>query len=398
MGNVGLCVFDGISASVASILAFSFLSSSLKCSETFLEFFFNLNISTPNLTLKKLKTHYARFVSCCFFKHIRCRKRSCKRILHFWVSLSVSANSQVLLCWQTLPLQRRVAPAVRRSSAAPPPRTPASDAPAPSAAPRCGAESHPAEGDAAKTVMDVDKVRDRACCHCTNWSEIDVGWQETCDGASVRKFRNVAHREKHAADTPYLLPAQSFHHRVQAVVGHQHGGGDAGGGGGLTTLQLLLQFGNLPFQRLVLLLETMSLKGIKSEQVCAVCGHKSTASFTRSKRQDHNTAEGKWRASPVQSAGPGGRWGQRWRCGPGQTGSDPPCSAPWQRRSPTCHSRTCQQPHPWEEDTEPETGLNSEWSDRSSSDWLQGKLVTERNNLPKTETLIIVITCNQFGM
>lgn len=82
----------------------------------------------------------------------------------------------------------------------------------------------------------------------------------------MRKLRNVAHREKHAADTPYPLPAQSFHHRIQAVVRQHHGGG-----GGLTTLQLLLQFRNLPFQRLVLLLETMSLKGIKSEQVCAVC-------------------------------------------------------------------------------------------------------------------------------
>lgn len=66
MGNVGLCVFDGISASFASILAFIFPSSSLKCSETSLEFFFHLNMSTPNLTLKKLKAHYAGFASCFF--------------------------------------------------------------------------------------------------------------------------------------------------------------------------------------------------------------------------------------------------------------------------------------------------------------------------------------------
>lgn len=169
-----VCFFDGISASFASILAFSFPSSSLKCSETSLEFFFHLNMSTPNLTLKKLKAHYAGFASCCFFKHAGCRKRSCRRMVDFGVSFSVSTYSQVLLCWQTLPLQHRAAPAVRRSSAAPPPRTPASDARAPAAAPRCRTESHPAEGDAVKTVMDDDKVTDQACCHCTNWREIDV--------------------------------------------------------------------------------------------------------------------------------------------------------------------------------------------------------------------------------
>lgn len=109
-----------------------------------------------------------------FFKHAGCRKRSCRRMVDFGVSFSVSTYSQVLLCWQTLPLQHRAAPAVRRSSAAPPPRTPASDARAPAAAPRCRTESHPAEGDAVKTVMDDDKVTDQACCHCTNWREIDV--------------------------------------------------------------------------------------------------------------------------------------------------------------------------------------------------------------------------------
>lgn len=92
-----VCFFDGISASFASILAFSFPSSSLKCSETSLEFFFHLNMRTPNLTLKKLKAHYAGFASCCFFKHAGCRKRSCRRMVDFGVSFSVSTYSQVLL-------------------------------------------------------------------------------------------------------------------------------------------------------------------------------------------------------------------------------------------------------------------------------------------------------------
>lgn len=219
-------------------------------------------------------------------------------------------------------------------------------------------------------------------------------WHETCGGASMRKLRNVAHREKHAADTPYPLPAQSFHHRIQAVVRQHHGGG-----GGLTTLQLLLQFRNLPFQRLVMLLETMSLKGIKSEQVCAVCAYGSTASQQR----EHEGLMCHWEqkqclSSPVQSAGPGGRWGQRWRCGPGQTGSDPPCWAPWQRQSPTCHSHTCQQPHPWEDtqNQRPDWTLNDPTEDHRTD--LSWKLLTERNNLPKTDNLIIVTTCTSFHL
>lgn len=97
MGNVGLCVFDGISASFASILAFIFPSSSLKCSETFLEFFFHLNMSTPNLTLKKVKVTLCRNCQLFFFKHAGCRKPSCRRMVDIGVSFSVSTYSQVLL-------------------------------------------------------------------------------------------------------------------------------------------------------------------------------------------------------------------------------------------------------------------------------------------------------------
>lgn len=197
-------------------------------------------------------------------------------------------------------------------------------------------------------------------------------WHETCGGASMRKLRNVAHREKHAADTPYPLPAQSFHHRIQAVVRQHHGGG-----GGLTTLQLLLQFRNLPFQRLVLLLETMSLKGIKSEQVCAVCVCIRIHCFT---------AEGTWRADvslgaetvfvltssisrtrrSLRAAMTVRSWTNRVR--PSLLSS----LAATKSNLSQSHLSTAA---PLRGHTEPETGLNSERSDRRSSDWLELKVV-----------------------
>lgn len=91
-----------------------------------------------------------------------------------------------------------------------------------------------------------------------------------------------------------------------------------------------------------------------------------TASFTKNKR--HDTAEGKIKcwcvigsslSSPVQWTRPGGHWGRRWCCGPGQTGSDLPCWAPWQLQSLKCHTHrhTCKRPQPWEEDNVPKTGF-----------------------------------------
>ena len=57
-------------------------------------------------------------------------------------------------------------------------------------------------------------------------------------------------------------------------------------------------------------------------------------------------------SSPARSGRPGGRSGQRWRSGPGRTGSDPPCSETWRPQSPAGHSHTCPQPDAWEENKE----------------------------------------------
>ena len=57
---------------------------------------------------------------------------------------------------------------------------------------------------------------------------------------------------------PYPLLAQSFHHSIQTEVRLYNSGGDAGGGP--FAVQLLLQFNNLTFKTLVVLLKIAGLK------------------------------------------------------------------------------------------------------------------------------------------
>jgi len=69
--------------------------------------------------------------------------------------------------------------------------------------------------------------------------------------------KHAAERTQPAAAS-YPLPAQSFHHSIQTIVGLGHSGADAGGG--WSTVQLDLKFNNLTVKRLILLLETTGLK------------------------------------------------------------------------------------------------------------------------------------------
>lgn len=99
----------------------------------------------------------------------------------------------------------------------------------------------------------------------------------------------MSHTQRNMQQThpavPYPLPAQPFHHCIQTVVRLSHSGADAGGG--LSTVQLLLQFNNLTFKRLVLLLKTVGLKGAEIDRY-VLCIY--TERFTASR---HDTAEGK---------------------------------------------------------------------------------------------------------